>query len=196
MAAENIHSCATATEEEAKAATRDGLWCTLLNSVSAKEITGLCKKSKTFHKVVMPGIVQSSVKSFEKSKKNLIRSVSVLYRGGLLSKRKYSSLTSSEVFEYDIIKSKRRRMEFEKGCKIPALVPYRDLMKFVEEQDIGKLNDIPRAKVERESEKESEEVSHNLLPLVPGYYIALEERLLQLAELYHHIESHRPGLLN
>ena len=195
-AAENIHSSAKATEEEAKAAARNGLWYTLITNTNTKEITDLCKKSKTFQKVVIPEIVVPSVKSFEKSPKNLIRSVSVLYRGGMLSKRKYSSLRSSEMYDYDVVQKKRRRMEFHKGCKVPAIVPYKDLMKFVGEQDIGTLHNIPRAKAEREAEKESEEITDNLLPLVPGHYIALQERLLQLADLYLHIESQRPGFLN
>lgn len=74
-------------------------------------------------------------------------------------------------------------MEFDEGCKVPALVPYQDLMKFVGEQDIGKLN-IPHALAERETENESEEINDNLLPLTPGHYIASEERLLQLADFY------------
>ena len=93
LAAENIHSCAKATDDEAKAATKNGLWHTLVTN-NGSEITELCKKSKTVGKVVIPEIVQSSIKSFEKSTKNLIRSVSVLYREGMLSKRKYSSIWS------------------------------------------------------------------------------------------------------
>ena len=195
-AVQNIHATAKDTNEEAKTATKCGLWHTLVTSVPSKDITELCKKSSTFGKNVIPTIVKSAVTSFEKSPKNLIRSVSVLYRGGMLSKRKYSAVRSSEIFDYDVVQKKRRRTEFDEGCKVPALVPYKDLMKFVGEQSIGKLNNIPRALAEREIEKESEEISNNFLPLIPGYYIALEERLLQLADLYLYIESHVPGSIN
>ena len=195
-AVQKIHSIAKDSDDEAKTATECGLWHTLVTSVNSKEITALCKKSRVFSKDVIPDIVQSSVKSFEKSSKNVVRSVSVLYRGGMLSKRKYSSVRSSEVFDYDVVHKKRRRTEFSEGCKVPALVPYKDLMEFIGEQNIGKLNNIPQALAEREIEKESEEISDKYLPLVPGYYIALEERLLQLADLYLYIESQVPSSLN
>ena len=61
--------------------------------------------------------------------------MSVLYRGEMLSKRKYSAVRSSEIFDHDVIQNKRRRKEFDEGCKAPALVPYKDLMKFVGEQN-------------------------------------------------------------
>ena len=49
---------------------------------------------------------------------------------------------------------------------------------------MGKLNNIPRALAEREIENESEEISNSFLSLIPGYYIALEERLSKMADLY------------
>ena len=150
-AVQNIHSIAKGNDDEAKTATECGLWHTLVNS---KEITALCKKSKVFSKDVIPDIIQSSVKSFEKSSKNVIRSVSVLYRGAILSKRKYSSVRSSKVFDYDVVHKKRRLTEFREGCKVPALMPYKDLMGFIGEQNVGKLNNIPQALAEREIEKE------------------------------------------
>lgn len=85
--------------------------------------------------------------------------------------------------------------EFEEGCRVPALVSYKDLMKFIEVQDIGKLNSIPQATVEGEIENESEEVNANLLPVVHGYYIDLKERLLQMADLYLYIDSHKTNFL-
>jgi hypothetical protein len=98
---QNIHATAKDTNEEAKTANKCGLWYTLVTSVPSKDITELCKKSSIFGKNVIPTIVKSAVTSFEKSPKNLIRSVSVLYRGGMLSKRKYSAVRLSEIFDYD-----------------------------------------------------------------------------------------------
>ena len=119
----------------------------------------------------------------------------MLYKGGILSKRKYCNIRSSEIFDYDIPAKKRKRTEFEEGCRLPALVPYKQLMKFIEVQDIGELNSIPQAPAEGQVEKENEEVNRNLLPVVPGYYIDLKERLLQMADLYLHIDSHIPNFL-
>ena len=195
-AVQDIHSIIKDSDDEAKIATKCGLWHTLVNSVNNNETTALCKKSKVFSKDVIPDIVQSSVKSFDKSSKNVIRSVSVLYRGGILSKRKYSSVRSS-VFDYDVVHKKRKRSEFREGCKVPALVPYKGLMEFIGEQNIGKLNNIPQALAEREIEKESKKISGKYLPSVPRYYIALEERSLQLLiYIFIYIESQLSSSLN
>ena len=101
--------------------------------------------------------------------------MSVIYRGGLLSKRKYNELRSSEMFDFDISTRKRRRTEFKRGCKVPSLVPYKDVMKFISEQEIGTLQNIPQARADSEIEKESEDVNQNLLPIVPGHFIDLQE---------------------
>lgn len=132
---------------------------------------------------------------FEKSAKNYEISVSIIYRGGILSKRKYNELRSSEMFEFDLPTEKRRQTEFKKGCKVPS-VPYKDLMKFISQQEIGTLHNIPPARADSEIEKESEDVKQNLLSPVPGHFIDLEERLLQMADLYLHIDSHMPNFLN
>ena len=71
-----------------------------------------------------------------------------LFLRGILSKRKYCSIRSSEMFDYDVVSKKRTRSEFSEGCKIPAILPYKDVMKFVNEQDIGRLNGIPRSSAE------------------------------------------------
>lgn len=78
---------------------------------------------------------------------------------------------------------------------MPSLVPYKDVMKFTSEQKIGTLHNTPQASADSETEKESEDVVQNLLSLVPGFYINLQERLLQMVNLYLYIESHRPNFL-
>lgn len=78
---------------------------------------------------------------------------------GHVEQKKYSSVRSSEVFDYDVVHKKRKRTEFREGCKVPALVPYKGLMEIIGEQNIGKLNNIPQALAEREIEKKSEELS-------------------------------------
>ena len=156
----------------------------------------LCSKSRKVNTLVVPKVVNNAVAAFEKSAKNYERSVGVIYRGGILSKRKYNELHSSEMFEFDLTTGRRRRTEFKKGCKVPSLVPYKDLMKFISEQEIETLHNIPQARGDSENEKESEDVNQELLPLVPGHFIDLEERLIQMADLYLHIDSHRPNFLN
>ena len=69
-------------------------------------------------------------------------------------------------------------------------------MKFISQQETGTLHNIPPARADSEIEKESEDVKQNLLSPVPGHFIDLEERLLQMADLYLHIDSHMPNFLN
>ena len=61
--------------------------------------------------------MNDSVSGFEKSSKNFIRSVSVLYREGILSKRKYFSVWSSEIFDWDIPTKRQKRTEFARVVK-------------------------------------------------------------------------------
>ncbi|KAJ7391279.1 hypothetical protein OS493_019411 [Desmophyllum pertusum] len=194
-AATKIHSCSKSPDASSKTATLNGLWNTFVSYANNKDIVKLCSNSRKINTLVVPNIVNDSVANFERSTKNYERSVSVIYRGGIISKRKYNELRSSEMFEFDIHTKKRRRTEFKQGCKVPSLVPYKDVMKFISEQNIGTLHNIPQASAASETEKESEDVVQNLLPLVPGYFIDLQERLLQMANLYLHIESHRPNFL-
>ena len=79
---------------------------------------------------------------------------------------------------------------------MPSLVPYKDLVKFISQQEIGTLLNVNQARADSEFEKESEDVNQNLLPVVPGHFIDLEERLLQMADWYLHIDSGRPNFLN
>lgn len=190
--AKKVHSRPSSTEPEVQCATANGLWSTLVKNCKTKVVTDVLKKWKTVCKTVVPQILAKSVAKFEKSSKNFLRSVSVMYKGGILSKRKYCNIRSSESFDYDIPARKWKHTEFEEGCRVSALVSYKELMKFIEVQDIGELNSIPQATAEGEIEKESEEVNGNLLPMLPGYYIDLKERLIQMADPYLHTDSHIP----
>ena len=106
--AKKIHSTPS-TEPEVQCATANGLWSTLVTNCKTKVVTGILKKSKTVCKAVVPQLVAKSVAKFEKSSKNFLRSVSVLYKGGIFSKRKYCNIRSSEIFDYDIPAKKRKK---------------------------------------------------------------------------------------
>ena len=136
-AAKMIHSCPQTPDEVSKTDALNGLWNTFVSYADNKDVTLLCSRSRKVNTLVVPKVVNNAVAAFEKSAKNYERSVSVIYRGGILSKRKYNELRSSERFEFDLTTGKRRRTEFKKGCKVPSLVPYKDLMKFVSQQEIG-----------------------------------------------------------
>ena len=99
-AAKKIHSRPSSTEPEVQCATASGLWSTLVKNCKTKVVTDVLKRSKTVCKTVVPQIVAKSVAQFEKSSKNFLTSVTVLYKGGILSKRKYCNIRSSESFDY------------------------------------------------------------------------------------------------
>ena len=143
-AAKMIHSCSQTPDEVSKTDALNGLWNTFISYADNKDVAMLCSRSRKVNTLVVPKVVNTAVAAFEKSAKNYGRSVSVMYRGGILSKRKYNELCSSEMFEFDLPTGKRRRTEFKKGCKVPSLVPYKDLMKFISQQEIGTLLNIPQ----------------------------------------------------
>lgn len=63
---------------------------------------------------------------------NFFRFVSVLYKGGIFSKRKYCNIRFLEIFDYDILVKKRKCIEFEEGCRLFVFVFYKEEMKFIE----------------------------------------------------------------
>lgn len=64
--------------------------------------------SKTCADSVIPQIVQSNIGEYENSLRNKERSVHILYEGGLISKKKYTSIhnSSDEVKESGNLKPK------------------------------------------------------------------------------------------
>ncbi|KAK2549143.1 hypothetical protein P5673_030519 [Acropora cervicornis] len=63
----------------------DGMWCTLINGSSPDRVSGYVSQSVKVRKKVLPTVVKKEVKKFEASTENLLRSIKVLYSGGLLS---------------------------------------------------------------------------------------------------------------
>ena len=70
----------------------DGIWCTLINASSPDRMLGYVSQSLKVRKKVLPTVVKKQVKMFEDSTENRLRSIKVLYSGGLLSKEKYKAI--------------------------------------------------------------------------------------------------------
>lgn len=68
------------------------MWCTLINASSPNRMAGYISQSLKTRKKVLPIVVKKEDKQFEVSKENLLRSIKVLYSGGLLSKDKYKAI--------------------------------------------------------------------------------------------------------
>ena len=132
---------------------------------------------------IIPNIVKAKIKEYEKSKENQVRSMRVLYEGGLISKRKYTSIrNSSDVVKETGKKRKNVKTEFMTGCEVPKILPYKTLMTFVRSIDIGEVLSL-----ENVTAKYSVEA-------FPGVYRPLKPFLLQLADLYLLVDSKSPCL--
>ena len=90
-------------------------------------------------------VKKAVLKDFENSQNNIIRSVSLLYAGGLVSKRKYeqtrSALSTSSTGRKKTQKGylQRRRMNIGFGYSIPKIISYKTLMSKINEINIGQL---------------------------------------------------------
>ena len=90
-AAKMLHG---ATEEN-MAPAYAGLIAVLNETAPIGMLTDALMKSAKFTEKVIPKIVKQKILEFEKSHANFVRSVNILYRGGIASKQKYNSIRSS-----------------------------------------------------------------------------------------------------
>ena len=72
--------------------TLDGLWLTFCKNCPPDKMVEYFKTSHKVNNDVLPKILNDETKQFEESEKNIIRSVSVFYSKGLVSKEKYKSI--------------------------------------------------------------------------------------------------------
>ena len=69
--------------------TLDGLWLTFCKNCPPDKTVEYFKTSHKVNNDVLPKILNDETKQFEESERNIIRSVSVFYSKGLVSKEKY-----------------------------------------------------------------------------------------------------------
>lgn len=161
----------------------NGLWTTFINTATNDQLKSYVEKSETCTKKIIPNIVKEEVKRYENSDANKTRSMRVLYEGGLISSRKYTKVrNSADEFKTKEKERKASAAEFMKGCKIPKLLPYKSLMSYIRDIDIGEIIDL-----EVLSRKFS-------LEPVPGMYRPLKPFLLRLADLYLSLDAAVPLL--
>ena len=130
---------------EDDAPTTAGLFNTLVHVAQPEQLTTLMSTSPTVTKKVLPAIVSPHVNSFNSSKANEVRSLAIMYRGGILSKRKYSAVVSSGMRQYCERDQRTKYLHLMNGVRVDRLLPYKDLVKVIRSEDIGQLNDIPIA---------------------------------------------------
>ena len=98
----------------------DGMWNTLINSASAHEMKLYMAKSPMVTTKVIPSIVNDAVVKYEYIQKNMVRSLAVLYEGGISSKKQYNRKRSQEIFEVDQ-DGKKHQISYIKRWKIDGL---------------------------------------------------------------------------
>lgn len=78
---------------------------------------------------VLPKVIKKKVLESAKSIGNKIRSLRVLYEGGLMSKKKYNVIRKCQT-------------EILHGCYAPNILPYKPLPQFIKTIDISDVRDL------------------------------------------------------
>ena len=107
----------------------------------------------------------------------------VLYEGGLISKRKYTSIrNSSDVVRETEKEKKNMKTEFMTGSEVPKVLPYKTLTSFVRSIEIGEVLSL------------DDLASKYSLESTSGVYRPLKPFLPRLANLYLFLDSKTPCL--
>ena len=150
----------------------EGLF-TVLNSIPLNQLTDLLFHSTKIVSKAFPLIVKRHVNDFETTDVNFVSSASVLYRGGLISKRKYDSIRSSLTMTKKEGSSGKMHIQVIPNVGIPNLLTYKKLIKKINEINIGELHDV------------REELCNGLEEdKADGKYRDLLQLLLRLAQFY------------
>lgn len=148
----------------------DGMWTKLINTAPKQCMKEYISKSKTCTDSIIPQLVKTNIHEYENSLRNKVRSMRVLYEGGLISKK------STLVF--GMLQRTTRRL----NCEIPKIVPYKSLTSFIQSIDIGKMISL-------------ETLAARLnVDAFPGVYRPLKPFLLKLADLYLFLDERVPCL--
>ena len=123
--------------------TNAGLFSTLMHTMPPEEMISAMSVSSTIQRKVLPGLVSPHVSAFNVSKQNTIRSLGLLYRGGIISKSKYEGVAGCNIRQYCARENRSKYLTMMNHVRLPCYLPYKQLMRYVRSQDIGELSDIP-----------------------------------------------------
>ena len=86
---------------------------------------------------------KKGVSEFEKSPDNIVRSIATYYASGVMGKRKYKSVRLVLSMKSNEVKpGKRTSISILKGCKVPKLLTYSNLVEQLKMIDIGTVYEI------------------------------------------------------
>lgn len=97
-------------------------------------MTNVMKRCHKIKSRVIPKIVKEVIRKFHKSEENFVRSVNILYKGGIVSKQKCNVIRSSLSICSDETDDHRKHINFMKNIPLPRLSTYENL--------ITKLNEV------------------------------------------------------
>ena len=112
----------------------DGMFSTLTKYAKTAALSKYFSSSKKMRKASL-AVIKPQVKQYEQSDHNFIRSLSMLYAGGLMGKVKYEQTRSALVMKNTKKHTKKlgsvskERVVFGMGIPIPKLLPYGLLIK-------------------------------------------------------------------
>ena len=128
---------------ENRGAALDGMISTVLKYGKISDITKYFCSSKKMKKAALVKI-KAETERYEKSNENFIRSLSLLYAGGIIRKVKYEQGRSALVTKHTDKTTKKgnpskQRITFGFGIPIPRPLAYKALIHKIAEIDIGEL---------------------------------------------------------
>ena len=145
----------------------------------AAYLTPMVRSSRKMMKQVISMINLNTVRDYQASEANKIRSINVLYSGGLLSKKKYKVTRLALAFKPKEAGSLLRRKRLTLGdnnFQNPSLAPYGQLIHYIKTIDMGPLKDIKDLCNDVGIDDDER--------IVNGRYMELRNILLYLASMY------------
>jgi hypothetical protein len=122
----------------------------------------------------LPQLYKASLKDFESSEENMLRSAAVHYGGGIMGKRNYCQVYRDVSFQKLNNNKKYGKRIAINNCPIPLLVPYNKLMPFVKSINIGTIYSTYDTLCSGLQEDDK----------IQGCYRSIKELLVMLAEFY------------
>ena len=163
-----------------------GLIAVLNETVPIGMLSDALVKCTKFTEKAIPKIVKQKILDFEKSHTNFVRSVNILYRGGIASKQKYNSIRSSLTMCLDETGVSKVHIQFMKTIPVPRILTYKELLHRINQIDIGELSDVR----ETLCNGIDEECKFN------GKYRHLLQLLFKMAQFYLSANNSRRDKLN
>ena len=155
----------------------DGMWVSLVANASSEQLKNYIACSKKTRKV-LPSVVNKAVAEFEDSTDNSVRSVKVLYCKGLISKEKYKSVRQSLCMKSNGSSVHRSSIKVS-GVRVPKILTYEKVISFLKSVETGTVLDLKSEFCGNLGDDEQ----------VEGAFRQLEEFLLELANLYIHVDK-------